>query len=209
MRALGQSRPADQPKAKRAAHATLTTRSKYPQVRLSSYTLISDDVEARKADAEAVMQVKIELPRAVQTKEADRFDRILARNFVFRSDDQFYNRADCIRERANNKDTLMTADYENVVLQFIGDIAFLTCRNIVVAEPGGPENTDHMTWADVLVKEDGQWKFSAVHLIDSKMEGSRNVKHLETLKRKDIRPHPLTQSKPREALARSQRPTGF
>jgi Domain of unknown function (DUF4440) len=82
------------------------------------------------------MQVKIELPRAVQTKEADRFDRILARNFVFRTDDQFYNRADYIRARANNKDTVRTAAYENVVLQFIGDIAFLTYRNVVVVEPG-------------------------------------------------------------------------
>jgi hypothetical protein len=146
------------------------TRSKYPQVRLSSYTLIADDIDARKSDAEAVMQVKIELPRAVQTKEADRFERILARNFVFRADDQFYGRAAYIRERTNNKDTVITADYENVVLQFIGEMAFLTYRNIVVLEPGGPENTAHMTWADMLVKEDGLWKFVAVHLIDSKME---------------------------------------
>jgi hypothetical protein len=57
-----------------------------------------------------------------------------------------------------------------VVLQFIGEMAFLTYRNIVVLEPGGPENTAHMTWADMLVKEDGLWKFVSVHLIDSKME---------------------------------------
>ncbi len=161
---------ANEPEVKRAKQVSLATRSKYPQVRLSSYTLIADDIDARRSDAEAVMQVKMELPRAVQTKEADRFERILARNFVFRAADQFYGRADYIRERANNKDTVMTADYENVVLQFIGDLAVLTYRNIVVLEPGGPENTAHMTWADILVKEDGQWKFIAVHLIDSKME---------------------------------------
>jgi hypothetical protein len=108
------------------------------------------------------------LPRAVQTKEADRFERILARDFVFRAADQFYGRADYIRERANNKDTVITADYENVVLQFIGDMALMTYRNIVVLEPGGPEHTAHLTWADILVKENGQWKFRAVHVIDSK-----------------------------------------
>jgi hypothetical protein len=161
---------ANEPEVKRAKQVSLVTRSKYPQVRLSSYTLIADDIDARKSDAEAVMQVKIELPRAVQTKEADRFERILARNFVFRADDQFYGRAAYIRERTNNKDTVITADYENVVLQFIGEMAFLTYRNIVVLEPGAPENTAHMTWADMLVKEDGLWKFVAVHLIDSKME---------------------------------------
>ncbi len=161
--------PAEQPKVNSPRQVTLTTRSQYPQVRLSTYTLIcDDDLEARKAEAEAVMQVKIELPRAVQTKEADRFERILAREFVFRANDQFYDRADYIRERANNKDTVMTADYENVVVHFMGDIALVTYRNIVVMEPGGPEHTAHMTWADILVKENGQWKFRAVHLIDSK-----------------------------------------
>jgi hypothetical protein len=87
------------------------------------------------------MQVKIELPRAVQTKDGERFERILARDFVFRAEDQFYGRADYIRERANNKDTVITADYENVVLQFIGNVALLTYRNIVAMEPGGPEHT--------------------------------------------------------------------
>ena len=109
----------------------------------------------------------------MQTKEADRFERILARNFVFRAEDQFYGRADYIRERAKNKDTVITADYQNVVLQFIGDIALLTYRNIVVIEPGGPDNTVDMTWADVLVKEDGQWKFRAVHLIDSRAKAKQ------------------------------------
>jgi ketosteroid isomerase-like protein len=161
--------PAEQPKAKSPRQVTLTTRSQYPQIRLGTYTLVcNDDLEARKADTEAIMQVKIEFPRAVQTKEADRFERILAREFVFRAADEFYGRADYIRERANNKDTVMTTDYENVVLQFVGDVALLTYRNIVVMEPGGPEHTAHMTWADILVKENGQWKFRAVHLIDSK-----------------------------------------
>ncbi len=139
------------------------TQSKYPQVRLSSYTLIADDIDARKSDAKEVMQVKIELPRAVQTKEADRFERILARTFVFRAADQFYGRADYIQDRTHSKDTVMTADYENVVLQFIGEIAFLTYRNTVVDDPGGPENTTHMTWADILVKEDGRGQPTATN----------------------------------------------
>jgi ketosteroid isomerase-like protein len=167
---------ADQPRPTSARQMVLTTKSRYPQVRLSSYTLVYDEnEEARKDEAEAVMQVKIELPRAVQTKDAERFERILTRDFVFRAEHQFYGRADYIRERANNKDTVITADYENVVLQFIGNVALLTYRNIVAMEPGGPEHTVYMTWADVLVKEGGKWKFRAVHLIDSKMKPERAV----------------------------------
>jgi ketosteroid isomerase-like protein len=160
---------AEQLRVNAPRQVTLTTRSRYPQVRLSTYTLIcDDDLDRKKAEAEAVMQVKTELPRAVQTKEADRFERILARDFVFHGEDEFYGRADYIRARVNNKDTVMTADYNNVVLHFLGDIAVLTYRNTVVIEPGGPEHTVHMTWADILGKEDGQWKFRAVYLIDSK-----------------------------------------
>jgi ketosteroid isomerase-like protein len=168
--AIGEAR------ADSARQITLTTKSRYPQVRLSSYTLVYDENEGpRQDEGEAVMQVKIELPRAVQTKDGERFERILARDFVFRAEDQFYGRADYIRERANNKDTVITADYENVVLQFIGNVALLTYRNIVAMEPGGPEHTVYMTWADILVKEGGKWKFRAVHLIDSKMGAKRAV----------------------------------
>lgn len=158
----------EQLRTKAPKQVTLTTQSRYPQVRLNRYTLICEDDLERRAEAEAVMQIKMELPRAVQTKETNRFERILARDFVFRGEDEFYGRADYIRARVNNKDTVVTADYDNVVLQFLGDMAFLTCRNTVVIEPGGPEHSLHMTWADILVKEDRQWKFRAVYLIDSK-----------------------------------------
>ncbi len=165
---------ASEPELRQTKRATLVTHSKYPQVKLRSYTLIADDIDAKRSDAEAVMQVKIELPRAVQTKDVERFERILARNFVFHAIDEFFGRADYIRARAHNKDTVMTAEYENVVLRFMGDLAFLTYRNTVVDEPGGLENTTHMSWADILVKEDGQWKFVAVHEIDSRREEKPN-----------------------------------
>jgi hypothetical protein len=161
--------PAEQPKANSPRQVTLTTRSQYPQVRLSTYTLIcDDDFEATKAEAEPVMQVKIELPRAVQTKEADRFERILARDFVFRANEQFYGRADYIRERASNKDTVMTADYENVVLHFIGDICFANVSQHCRDGAGRPRAHRSYDVGGHLVKENGQWKFRAVHLIDSK-----------------------------------------
>jgi Domain of unknown function (DUF4440) len=167
-RSIAQRQP-EQLKGNAPSQVTLTTRSQYPQVRLGKYTLIcDDDCERKRAEAEAVMRVKVELPRAVQTKEPNRFERILARDFVFRAEDQFYGRADYIRARVNNKDTVMTADFDNVVLHFVADMALLTYRNTVVMEPGGPEHTVRMTWADILIKEDGQWKFRAVYLIDSK-----------------------------------------
>ena len=57
------------------------TKSKYPTVGIKEYTLTTDDLEAQRADAEAIMQVKIEVPCAMQTKDPARFDRVLARKF--------------------------------------------------------------------------------------------------------------------------------
>jgi uncharacterized lipoprotein YajG len=55
-----------------------------PKIVISSYTLITDNAEAHRADAEAVMRVKKNFPLAVMTKDRALFERILARNFVFR-----------------------------------------------------------------------------------------------------------------------------
>lgn len=48
---------------------TLREDSPYPNVGISTYTLITDDAESRRGDAEAIMRRKIEWPRAMQTKD--------------------------------------------------------------------------------------------------------------------------------------------
>jgi hypothetical protein len=42
-------------------------------------------------EAEAMMRLRAKLPLAVQTKDAALFDRILARGFTFRAEDEFWN----------------------------------------------------------------------------------------------------------------------
>ena len=151
---------------KTLSQVQLVTKSKYPTVGIREYTLITDNVEAQRADAEAIMQVKIELPRAMQTKDPAQFDRVLARDFIFRGEDEFYTRADYIRDRTSGEGRVKTADYQNLVLQFFGDVAMLTYRNIVEEEPGGPGAWKaEMIWSEMFVKEDGRWKVAALHLI--------------------------------------------
>jgi hypothetical protein len=52
-----------------------------PNVDVSSYVLVTDDVEAERGEAEAIMRLRAKLPLAVMTKDAALFDRILARGF--------------------------------------------------------------------------------------------------------------------------------
>ena len=95
---------------------------------------------------------------------------MLARDFVFRAEDQFHNRADYIRDRTSGEDRVKTADYQNLVLQFFGEVAMLTYRNIVEDEPGGPSAWKaEMVWSEMFVKEDGRWKVSALHCIKLNM----------------------------------------
>ena len=107
----------------------------------------------------------------MQTKDAALFDRILARGFTFRAADEFWNREQYIRTRVETPETVGAARYENVVLQLFGEMAVSTYRNVVqLKDESGRPNTLYMSWASVYVKEDGEWKVRAVHLVDKKSD---------------------------------------
>jgi hypothetical protein len=156
--------------SKKLSQVRLVTESKYPSVGIKEYTLITDNLEAQRADAEAIMQLKMEVPRAMQTKDPAQFDKVLGRNFAFRSEDQFYDRTSYIRDRTSSESRVKRADYQNLVLQFFGEVAMLTYRNIVEDEPGGPKAWKaEMIWSEIFVRENGSWKVGALHQINLKM----------------------------------------
>ena len=145
----------------------LSIRSEHPSVGLNEYVLITDDLERDKAEADAVIQAKIGLPYAMQTKDRKDFEAVLARNLIFRGEDEFFDREGYIANRVGDPSKVKSADYRNVVVQFITpERALVTYSNIVEDQPGGPGAWKaDMSWADVLVKEDGKWKYEIVHTI--------------------------------------------
>jgi hypothetical protein len=142
-----------------------------PNIGITSYTLITDNAEAHRADAEAVMRVKKNFPLAVLTKDRALFERILARNFVFRGEGGMGSREDYINKRVQ-PGLGFVVQYENMVLQFFGEIAVITYRNVIKNKDanGQPDGTEYMSWADVYVKENGEWKIGAAHIIDYREE---------------------------------------
>jgi ketosteroid isomerase-like protein len=139
-----------------------------PNIGIGGYTLISNNAEAHRADAEAVMQVKKNFPLAVQSKDRALFEKILARDFVFRGESGMLRREDYINNRADpSQGKVLTADYENIALQFFGDIAVMTYRNLIKGtnEKGQPDPPEYISWADIYVKENGEWKIGSVHVI--------------------------------------------
>ena len=109
------------------------------------------------------------MPLAVQKHDASLFNSWLARNVVARGEHEFLGREEYIRDRVNATWSVSDARYENLVLQFFGETALLTYRNIVrEKDEKGVPTTWFYTWADIWVKEGGEWKVGAIYVIDSK-----------------------------------------
>jgi len=152
--------------------------NKTPTVDIANYTLITDGANDRKADAQEILKVKRKWPLAMQTKDSSLFNSILAKDFTFNGRDQFYNRADYISDRILEDSWKITSvKYEDMVLQFFGENALLTYRNIIENKnTKGEVETEHITWADVYVKESENWKIAAAHSIDYRMSKPDTLK---------------------------------
>ncbi len=155
---------------KRFSQVVLKVDYVVPTVGISEYTLITNDLEAQRKDAEAIMRRKKDMPLAVQKHDAALFNSWCARDFVARGEHEFLGtREEYIQDRVNATWNVSDARYENLVLQFFGETALLTYRNIVKEkDEKGVPTTWLYTWADVWVKEDGEWKVAAIYVIDSK-----------------------------------------
>ena len=140
-----------------------------PTVGISEYTLITDNLEAHRKDAEAIMLRKKDMPLAMQRHDASLFNSWLARDFIARGEHEFLHREEYIQDRVNATWSISDVRYENLVLQFFGETALLTYRNIVKEkDEKGVPSTWLITWADIWVKENGDWKVRAIYGIDSK-----------------------------------------
>ena len=159
---------------KKFSQVTAKEETIHPNIGISGYTLITNNAEAQRVDAEAVMRVKKNFPLAVMTKDRALFERILARDFVFRGEGEegLLRRDDYINNRVQSQGAIGFVQYENMVLQFIGDTAVITYRNVLKNKDanGQPDDTEYISWADIYVKEEGEWKIGAVHVIDYRTE---------------------------------------
>jgi ketosteroid isomerase-like protein len=140
--------------------------NKLNTVGIDSFILITKSIHADEKKAEEVMEVKKKWPLAMQKKDRNLFEDILAKDFTFRAGNEFYNRKEYIQDRIKTSIIVDTALYENLVLQFFDNTALLTYRNIVTGKDsiGVPEVWQY-SWADVYMQENGKWKIAGSHLI--------------------------------------------
>ena len=143
-----------------------------PTVDIKNYTLITNNIKADSINAMEILRLKRSLPLAMQRKDSALFDNILATDFTYRGEDEFYkNKKDYIHNRINANWTIDTVKYQNLVLQFFGEIAVLTYRNTLDgSDDNGKADIEHYSWADIYMKENGKWKIKGIHEIESRIE---------------------------------------
>jgi hypothetical protein len=141
-----------------------------PGVDLSTYTLITSNLNAERQEAESILDVKVAWPRAMSTKNEALFNRILSHDFTLRAHGQLYERDAYIRDRMLRPERVESARYDNVVVQIFGSMAVLTYNVVLVTKAEGVREMWHGSWADVFVRERGRWKIGASHLISERVE---------------------------------------
>ena len=165
---------AKEPEARGHEQIVIQTGEQARGIDIDSYTLITNDPERDRLDAADIMRVKAAWPRAMQTKDKALFESILARDFTFRAEDEWYERDAYIRNRVESHERVMAVRYENLVLQSFGQLAVLTYRNVVKhTDATGKPDTLHLSWADIFVREQGTWRIRASHLISLRVENGK------------------------------------
>ena len=147
--------------------------NKTSTVDIDKYTLISSSNDNRKNEAAEILAVKRKWPLAMQSPSTSAFDAILSKNFIFTGDGDLLNRKEYIKNRTSPSEWKIThVKYENMTLQFFGDIALLTYRNIVTNENKNTKaiEIEYISWADVYKKEQSEWKIDAAHVVDFRLE---------------------------------------
>jgi hypothetical protein len=140
-----------------------------PTVDIGNYTLISATPEKDTTEANEIMKVKRLFPLAVQRKDSALFESILADDFTFTGEGEFYNRAEYINDRIHSTESVSTAKFEALILQLFDNYGILSYRNMIEhSDKAGKKDTLRMNWTDLYVKERGKWKIKTVHLIEMK-----------------------------------------
>jgi len=151
----------------------ITIEDSTPTVEIKKYTLIIDAQQNRTNDAKQIMNLKRRWPLAMQSQNLEEFEAILAKEFTFKGIGEFFNRTDYIKNRIKPDDWKITfVKYDNLCLQFINDLAILTYKNKITNENVKTKEIEieNITWTDIFLVEDEQWKIKSSHAIDYRME---------------------------------------
>lgn len=146
-----------------------------PGILIHGLTLVTKNYQQEEKDALDILALKHKWPLAMKTKNRELFEDILAKDFSFIGEGEFFNRTDYIEDRVKGSWEIDSVKYENMVVQFFGQLALLTYRNALDGtDDDGRPNKEYYSWADIYVKENGRWKILGSHNIEERIEYKNN-----------------------------------
>ncbi|MEI9946737.1 MAG: nuclear transport factor 2 family protein [Chitinophagaceae bacterium] len=138
-----------------------------PTVGITTYTLITKNLEKDSIEARQLLNAKVILPLAMQKHDFKLFDSTLTADFIYQGEEAFFNRAEYIKDRVTGKWSISDVQYENLVLEFFDGYGVLTYRNKVKEKDEfGKDQLYTWFWTDVWVKENGRWKLKDLRAIN-------------------------------------------
>jgi hypothetical protein len=144
-----------------------------PTVDIDRYVLVNRPSADRAHDAAEILQVKRKWPLAMQSQRVADFDSILASDFTFFGEGRLLNRAAYIKDRTTASEWKIThVKYDNLTLQFFGDVAVLSYRNRVNNAHATTKavETEFIDWVDIYRKEKGRWMICGAHVVEFRMQ---------------------------------------
>jgi hypothetical protein len=136
-------------------------------VGITSYTLITNNLEKDSSEARQLLKEKVILPLAMQKHDVNLFDSTLAVDFIYQGEEAFLNRAEYIQDRVNARWMISAVQYENLVLQFFNGYGVLTYRNKVKEKDEyGKDQLFTWFWTDIWIRENGRWKLKSLRAIN-------------------------------------------
>ena len=141
-----------------------------PTIKIHGLTLVTKNPKIESKEALEILKLKHQWPLAMQTKDRNLFDKILADNFTFRGESEFFTKNDYINNRVSGIWTIDTVTYNNLVLQFFGKTALLTYRNVLNGtDNSGIPDTEYYSWADIYTQVGDEWKILGSHNIEGRI----------------------------------------
>lgn len=119
---------------------------------------------APRRTVETILRLERETMAAIRAKDAEALGRILAEDFVYRTQDAEVGRADFLKEITSLPGRVLSVEGRNQRVSVFGDTAVLTgVQHSVLRTDDGVEHPSTVAFTDVFVRRRGRWRLALAY----------------------------------------------
>ena len=116
---------------------------------------------------ETILRLERETMDAIRAKDAKALGRILAEEFVYRTQDAEISRADFLENIASLPGRILSVEGRNLRVSVYGETAVLTgVQHSVLRTEDGVEHPSTVAFTDIFVKRRGRWRLALAYGVE-------------------------------------------